>query len=282
MKLTALTNVEKLQRIIRLVLASCLTAIVVVIGVYPCAALAAQEDAWEIKQYTDHFGPTTMLITADAIKYISNGGNLVIVSCAPTWKVIAYNKPENLALEVPLAEWPGNGLKMFKGKTDILTAKATAYFDPLLKVNVLQRTLPLHGPFYGNNDPAIFRSAEKKQMQSMHLNVATNVPLNDQQKKVLHGLYSLPYCGGFPLELATVTTDGGSTYIYRTTAMSKKKLDSSTFSYPSGYKVTKERFTVYVTTKQKKRFEDFLDAFTDDAKSENQKDDASFSRNVAK
>lgn len=239
---------------------------------FDCApALAAQVDVWEIKQFTDHFGPTTMLISPDAVKYVSNGGNLVIISRAPTWKVIAYNKSENLALEVPLAEWPGNGLRMFKGKTEMLSEKATVYFDPLLKVNVLQRTLPVHGAFYGNNDPAIFRAAEKKQMQSMHLNVATNIPLNDQQKKVLHGLYSLPYCGGFPLELATVTTDGGSTYIYRTSAMSKKTLDSSVFTYPSGYKITKERFEVYVTTKQKKRFEDFLDAFTDDAASDKKK-----------
>ncbi|MBS1953936.1 MAG: hypothetical protein JST89_07120 [Cyanobacteria bacterium SZAS-4] len=245
-------------------------------------ALAAPEDVWEIKQFTDHFGPTSMLISADAMKFVSNGGNLVIISRAPTWKVIAYNKQENVGLEIPLAEWPSNGLRMFKGKTEMLNEKPSIYFDPLLKVNVLQRILPVHGAFYGNNDPAIFRAAEKKQMQSMHLNVSTNIPINEQQKSVLHGVYSLPYCGGFPLELATVTTDGATSYIYRTSAISRKKLDSSVFTYPSGYKLTKERFEVYVTSNQKKRFEDFLDAFTDDTKNENRKSDAKSTGKLAK
>lgn len=248
-----------------------------------CApALAAQEDVWEIKQFTDHFGPTTTLISPNAVKFVSNGGNLIIISSAPTWKVIAYNKQENLALEIPLAEWPSGGLRMFKGKNEILNEKPSVYLDPLLKVKVVQRILPVHGAFYGSNDPAIFRAAEKKQMQSMHLNVSTNIPISDPQKKVLHGLFSLPYCGGFPLELATVTTDGASTYIYRTSNMSKKKLDSSVFSYPIGYKVTKERFEVYVTSKQKQRFEDFLDAFTDDAKNDKQKSDAKSTGKAAK
>ncbi len=237
-------------------------------------ALATQVEAWEVQQFTDHFGPTTMLLTPDAVKYVSNGGKLVITAHAPTWKVIAFNKPENLALETSLNDWPGNGLKMFKAKTEMLTVKPTSFLDPVLKVHVLQKVVPLSGPFYGSNDPAIFRAAEKKQMLSMHLNLATNIPLNDQQKKVLQGLYSLPYCGGFPLELATLTTDGGSTYIYRTTAMAKKQVDKSTFDYPVGYKITKDRFAVYVTTKQKKRLEDFLDAFTDDAANEKRKDDA--------
>lgn len=279
MSLIHLTNDESFRQICRLsLLALCLACMVTIFGVDYSPAFAAPVEAWEIKQFTDHFGPTTMLIAPNAVKFVSNGGNLVISSCAPTWKVIAYNKLENLALEIPLADWPGGGLRMFKGKNEILTEKATVQFDPLLKINIVQRILPVHGAFYGNNDPAIFRVAEKKQMQSMHLNVATNIPLNEQQKKVLHGLYSLPYCGGFPLELATDTTDGGTTYIYRTSAMSKKTMDTSVFDYPSGYKVTKERFEVYVTTKQKKRFEDFLDAFTDDAANENRKSGVKTSR----
>ncbi len=273
MNLIAFPNFERLLRSMRLAsAASCLAGVVVsCLGSMP--ASAAQVEAWEVQQHTDHFGPTTMLLTPDAVKYITNGGNLVIIARAPTWKVIAYNKPENLALETPIDAWPGNGLKMFKAKTEMLDVKPTTIMDPVLKIHVLQKELPQSGPFYGSNDPAIFRAAEKKQLLSIRLRLATNIPLNDQQKKVLHGLYSLPYCGGFPLELATLTTDGGATYIYRTTSMAKKQVDSSIFNYPVGYKTSKDRFAVYVTTKQKKRLEDFLDAFTDDAASEKKKDE---------
>ncbi|CAN5706430.1 hypothetical protein BH10CYA1_BH10CYA1_05970 [soil metagenome] len=271
MNLITLSNFKRLLRSSRLALfALCLAGVIVsCIGSSP--ASAAQVEAWEIRQHTDHFGLTTMLLTPDAVKYVSNNGSLVIIARAPTWKVVAFNKPENLALEMSLDSWPANGMKMFKAKTDLLTAKPTTYFDPALKIRVLQREVPLSGPFYGSNDPAIFRAAEKKQLKSIYLRLATHIPLNDQQKKVLQGLYTLPYCGGFPIELATLTTDGGVTYIYRTSSIAKKQVDTSTFTYPVGYKTTKDRLAVYVTTKQKKRLADFLDAFTEDAANEKKK-----------
>ena len=90
--------------------------------------------------------------------------------------------------------------------------------------------------------------------------------IRDRVRKFAIGLYTLPYCGGFPLELANLTTDGGATYVYRTLSVLKNKVDPSLFTYPTGYKVTKERMDVLVSKKQKKRFEEFIDAFTEPKK----------------
>jgi hypothetical protein len=231
-------------------------------------ASAAPIEVWEVKQDTEHIGPITVLLAPDAFKFIGNNGALVITSQKPTWKVVGLNVPENIAFDMSLEEWTRNGLKMFNGRSEMATGSASTYVDPVSKLKLLQRVLPMQGRFYGSNDPAIFRAIKKQELQSMRLRLATNIPVSDEQKKLLQGLYTIPYCGGFPYELSTLTTDGDVTYSYRTKSILKKKVDSSIFKYPVGYKTTRDKFSVVVTTKQKKRFEDFIDAFTEDAADE--------------
>lgn len=235
-----------------------------------CAS-ASPIEVWEFKQQTENLGPVTLLLSADAAKFVANNGEFVIVARKPDWKVITFNKVENLAYETPINKWPSSGLKVFNGRSELLFGKRSTYYDPVLKVNLVQFDTPMQGRFYGSNDPAIFRAAEKKQLSSIRLKVFSNLPVNDEQKKFLHGVYTLPYASGIPIEQASLTTDGSVTYSYRSLAISKKKMDSATFNYPTGYKVTSDKISVLVTSKQKKRFEDFLDAFTDDAASEKAK-----------
>jgi hypothetical protein len=230
-----------------------------------------QVEAWVVKQKTDPLGPATVWITPDAIKFSANQGDLVLVAHKPTWKVVALNRPENIGFEIGVNDWIGKGLKTYKGRGEISTAAKSTYYDPLLKMNVLQRELPMSGRFFGSNDPALFRSTVKKQLSSMRLRLATNIPLGEEEKKFLNGVYTLPYCGGYPLELATLTTDGGVTYTYVTQSVSKAKVNSSIFDYPTGFKTVQDRFKVFVTEKQKERFTDFLDAFTDRSESEKKK-----------
>ncbi|MFN8550240.1 MAG: hypothetical protein U0103_02030 [Candidatus Obscuribacterales bacterium] len=234
-------------------------------------ALSAEVETWQIKQQTEQLGPTTVLMSSDSVKFIGNDGDLIVVARKPTWRVVAFNRSEKVGFEVPLSEWPRNGLKLFKGPGELLTGKKSQIHDPQLKMDLLQLEIPLQGRYYGNNDPAIFRAAEKKQLLSSRLRVSTTIPVNEDQKKFLAGLYSLAYPGGFPLQLSTLTTDGGISYTYRTVSVCKTKTDSSTFDYPTKYKITGDRMDVLVTSRQKKRFEDFLDAFTDDAADEKAK-----------
>jgi hypothetical protein len=179
-----------------------------------------------------------------------------------------------LAFEIAVNDWIGKGLKTFNGRAEITSGTKSTYFDPLLKMNVLQREVPLSGRFFGSNDPALFRSAVKKQLSSMRLRLATNIPLGEEEKKFLQGIYTLPYCGGYPLELATLTTDGGVTYTYVAQSVSKTKVNASIFDYPTGFKTVQDRFKVFVTEKQKERFSDFMDAFTDRSESEKKKSGA--------
>jgi hypothetical protein len=235
-------------------------------------ASAAPVEVWEIVQNTEHIGPVTVLLAPDAFKFTGNDGALVVTARKPSWKVIGLNVPENLAFDMSLDEWTRSGLKMFDGRRELASGILSTYVDPASKMKLLQRDLPMQGRFYGSNDPAIFRAAEKKQLKMMRLRLATNVPISEEQKKMLQGLYTLPYCGGFPYELSTITTDGAVTYSYRTKSISKKKVDSSVFNYPVGYKTTQDRLSVVITSKQKKRFEDFIDAFTEEAGAEAKSD----------
>ncbi len=234
-----------------------------VVFLTPANANNTLKEVWVIKQQTDHFGPVTLYIADDGIKFVANGGDLTIVACKPSWKVVAFNKPENLAFETSLSDWPRSGLKMFKGRGEMLTGTKSTFYDSILKTKCQQFEVKLNGAYYGNNEPVFFRAAVKKQLASMRLKCATDVVMSEEVKKVVTGLYTLPYCGGFPTELANLTTDGGATYIYRTLSILKNKVDTSLFTYPTGYKVTKERIDVLVSKKQKKRFEEFIDAFTE-------------------
>lgn len=249
----------------RAVLFAALSNVVVMLTTCGCLpAPAAPVEVYEVKQKTDHLGPMSVFVSSDAIKLVATNGDLTVVARSPTWKVVAFNKPENCALEVPLDNWPHDGLKMFKGNTAVVAGQLSTVYDLLLKTKVFQRERKLTGRYFGTDDPAIFRAAKKKELAGVRVRCAMNIPLSQAQRKVIQGIYSIPYCGGYPLEYATLTTDGAIDFTYRTFGVVKSKVDSTFFAYPSGYKRTDHRFEVFVTNKQKERFKDFLETLTDD------------------
>lgn len=227
------------------------------------AAASAKVDVWEIRQQSDQLGPVVVYVCPTGVKFTAEKGGFSVFSKSPTWKVIGYNDVEHTGYEISIDEWPKHGLKMFNSQNDMQDGVKSVFHDPLLKMDLLQSQVKVSGRYFGSEDPALFRSAKKTSLAAARLRTATQIKLDKNTKKVVEGIYSLPYSGGFPVEFTNLTTDGGARSVYKTESIKQAKVDPAIFNYPKNYRAVKDKFDVYVTHKQRKTFEEFLDVFTD-------------------
>jgi hypothetical protein len=226
------------------------------------AAKSFKEDVTVIQQVNQALGPMTLYISDDAAKLVAEHGQLVLITKAPTWKVVALSVSRNKGIGFTLDEWKASkGLGLMGTKDDFLHAYRQVLRDPVLKLNRV--VLDLKGKpekvFLGSDEPMLFRSAQKKVIDKHRFVFTKDVPFNKEVETFFSEIYNQPNHEGLPIELTTFFTDGSTDRTYYTKSVTKSTTNRDFYSYPTGWTKASGLTEVLISKKQQANLNDYFD-----------------------
>jgi hypothetical protein len=226
------------------------------------AAKSIKEDVTVIQQVNQALGPMTLYISDDAAKLVAEHGQLILITKAPTWKVVALSVPRNKGIAYTLDEWKeSRGLGLMGTKDNFSLGVRQVARNPILKFDCV--VLRLKGKpekaFLGAEEPMLFRSVQKKVIDTHCYSFTKAVAFNKEIETFFSGIYNQPNHEGLPLELTTYYTDGSTDRTYYTKSVTKSTINRDFFSYPTGWTKASGLTEVLISKKQQANLNDYFD-----------------------
>jgi len=210
----------------------------------PSASLAKKDEAIRLKQVSFLYGEHTIYLTRDGIKDISEKTGVVSIARAPDWRVLSYNPLTKVYIE--------NAKQSFTGalqKTVDLFGENNMHDKPLLPV--LKKATQ-----FMNHPSQLYATASRLSREVLRLyslnkvrgaelarvdmtNVL-DVPLPEEQKKILCKIFDLPDKPGLTVEFTKTYADGTVEPHLHTTLISTGKLPSSELLINANFRKVKD------------------------------------------
>ncbi len=234
-------------------------------GKVPAKAQTVTESVWVAKQVNNYMGPTTLYVSDHAVKFVAQGGDLIVVGREPDWECVIYRTKEGVIGKQSLEKLREHGLQLFKGRTALSYAPRISDYDRILRQPCYRIVGRTRGRSFEANDPAIFRSTHKVSEREVHFESTSKIQLPPKVMQFLAGLYRLSDREGIPLEQSYLLTDGSTLKEFYTTSLEKEQLPNTFFDFPRHLKpVSLQSPTLYISSDKQKCADDLLKSVIED------------------
>ena len=201
-------------------------------------------------------GDIDLYIGEKAVRCVARRGEIVIVSSAPTWKVLLYSKPRNEGFELTNKQAGFSRLGIMGLPGDVDKGEVTRVFDAKLKCKCTQVFVDGTKQPSQTKDLYIFQERNHRRLKNYTYRLADIGTLTPEVQNVLFWLYSDHFFKGVPVEAIINYADGSKVTLYSTVSRSTTSKPASFFDYPKGYKLNRDKMKVLTSADMNTTLED--------------------------
>lgn len=200
-------------------------------------ASEAKVKAITVRQISSGLGNVEVFIGKSAIRVNCVRGNCIVVSKAPDWQALVYNRKDGTGRLIDRASWVGDGLRLGGFKKPFKRRKLE--IKKLQKMGLPLLTVSVPVTHSGSGINGIFRSGRRDDIPALKANLTCidGLGLNAGQKDFLRGLYQSPPIGEMPFEMSYTRPGGKLDVQLRTLNWKKVEVPESIFRDDYKYKM---------------------------------------------